>query len=125
VRRPGGRPPPNCEAYFWAARVKPKRSRNSPSACARAASAAVPRAVSSEARFSTQRFRKLSSTSAAIAELSFVLAFFENRQPLEQQSAAMQTEHKKALIMLKTGLNVTRGGFDSEGNFFRFALARI
>lgn len=82
--------------------------------------------VSSDARFSTQRFRKLSSTSAAIAELSFArFAFFENRQPLEQQSAAMQKEHKKALIMLKTGLNVTREDFDSEGNFFRFALARI
>jgi hypothetical protein len=37
----------------------------------------------------------------------------------------MQTVHKKALIMLKTGLNVTRGDFDREGNFFRFALARI
>ena len=112
--------------YFCAARVKPKRSRNSPSAWVRAVSAEVPCAASSEARFPTQRMRKLSSTSAEIAELSLGrLLFFEKRQPLENERAAIHTTTEKALIMLKTGLNVTTGLPDGEGNFFPFARARI
>ena len=51
---------------------------------------------------------KLSSTSAAMAELSLGrLLFFEKKQPLEKERAAMHRVNEKALIMLKTGLKVT------------------
>jgi hypothetical protein len=56
---------------------------------------------------STQRRRKLSSTSAAIAELSFGLfAFLEKKQPLAEARRIALRDTRRAFFMLKTSLTV-------------------
>jgi hypothetical protein len=67
---------------------------------------------------STHRLRKLSSTSAEIAVLSFARrAFREKRQPDETARVARLRNSKSALVMLKTGLKVAPQSRDREGNF--------
>jgi hypothetical protein len=67
--------------------------------------------------------RKLSSTSAEIAELSLVrLVFLNKKQPLERRRVDRLAASKRALVMLKSGLIVVSARRDREGNFFGFAV---